>query len=654
MANIRKQFNFRNGVQVDDDNLIVTSTGLVGIGTSVPTEALDVRGNAKVVGFATFSSASTSNLTAVDSTLTTVNLVDSIIGSGISIRSGVITSTGSGIVTYYGDARYLQGMPGSQWIDIDVGLGYTSIYAQGNVGVGTVDPRFTFQVGGNNIATPAGFFRGVGIGSEGDVFITGITTSGTFVGVGSDITGLTGDNIAYGTISLDRLPLIPDSKLEDGQSLGIVTTTVLDATGAEVGVATITDLTVEGTLVGTASTAQGLTGVPDIIVGVLTATNVAASNFVGGITGDVAGTASTARNLTTDAGVDILDMTVGIATVTGTLISDGSVGIGTDSPTADLEIRNAGNLEVRLLGDGSSTIGLGKSDNILGANAAITFANASGLYDYSKDNALDILNNAGGNFNYYLQAGNFVGVNTGSFHWHKGTNNRLMSLTYEGRLGIGITEPINEMHVVGTSTITNDLFVGNSLDVFGDSVFQQNLTVNGSFSAASVNLPEVVGNLTGNVNSTGINTVGSLGATNFIGVGTDQSPFYAIIPEVFAANLPGSAHVFIDQAGNIGIKTFSIYDQGITAPTTDVTIDSVGIGTTTPRCAVDFSSADNTDILGANRDSVAYMLPPRLTTTQRNNLSNTFNTGVEEGALIFNKDTKKLQVFDGSNWQDCF
>ena len=227
MANIRKQFNFRNGVQVDDDKLIVSPTGLVGIGTSVPTEALDVRGNAKVVGFATFSSASTSNLTAVDSTLTTVNLVDSIIGSGISIRSGVITSTGSGIVTYYGDARYLQGMPGSQWIDIDVGLGYTSIYAQGNVGVGTVDPRFTFQVGGNNIATPAGFFRGVGIGSEGDVLITGITTSGTFVGVGSDITGLTGDNIAYGTISLDRLPLIPDSKLEDGQSLGIVTTTVL-------------------------------------------------------------------------------------------------------------------------------------------------------------------------------------------------------------------------------------------------------------------------------------------------------------------------------------------------------------------------------------------------------------------------------------------
>ena len=39
MANIKKNFNFRNGVQVDDDNLLVTSTGLVGIGTTIPNEA---------------------------------------------------------------------------------------------------------------------------------------------------------------------------------------------------------------------------------------------------------------------------------------------------------------------------------------------------------------------------------------------------------------------------------------------------------------------------------------------------------------------------------------------------------------------------------------------------------------------------------------
>jgi hypothetical protein len=53
MANYRKSFNFKNGVQVDDDNFVVNPNGLVGIGTSVPTEFLDVRGTAKVVGLAT-------------------------------------------------------------------------------------------------------------------------------------------------------------------------------------------------------------------------------------------------------------------------------------------------------------------------------------------------------------------------------------------------------------------------------------------------------------------------------------------------------------------------------------------------------------------------------------------------------------------------
>ena len=41
MANIKKNFNFRNGVQVDDDdNLLVTDTGLVGIGTTIPKRLL--------------------------------------------------------------------------------------------------------------------------------------------------------------------------------------------------------------------------------------------------------------------------------------------------------------------------------------------------------------------------------------------------------------------------------------------------------------------------------------------------------------------------------------------------------------------------------------------------------------------------------------
>ena len=146
MANYNKQFNFRNGVQVDNDNLVVSPTGLVGIGTTVPTQNLDVRGNISATGFSTSSSLFAQTVEIRDSVTTpNVTFTDFIVGSGVTIGSGIVTATGSGIITYYGDARFLQGMPTSQWKDMDVGLGFTSIYNEGNVGVGTTDPRFRFQ-----------------------------------------------------------------------------------------------------------------------------------------------------------------------------------------------------------------------------------------------------------------------------------------------------------------------------------------------------------------------------------------------------------------------------------------------------------------------------------------------------------------------------
>ncbi len=48
MANYKKSFNFRHGVQVDSDNFIVNANGLVGIGTTLPSQFLDVYGNAQV------------------------------------------------------------------------------------------------------------------------------------------------------------------------------------------------------------------------------------------------------------------------------------------------------------------------------------------------------------------------------------------------------------------------------------------------------------------------------------------------------------------------------------------------------------------------------------------------------------------------------
>ena len=165
MANIRKTFNFRNGVQVDDDNLIVNPTGLVGIGTSVPTELLDVRGTAKIVGLVTANEVFTGNIRATGVSTFSGGLRVGIVSVG---QNGIITATSaSGVVTYYGDGGRLLNLPTSQWLDVDIGLGFTSIYAQGFVGVGTISPFYPFQVGGTDktrLFESVGA-RGVGIDS---------------------------------------------------------------------------------------------------------------------------------------------------------------------------------------------------------------------------------------------------------------------------------------------------------------------------------------------------------------------------------------------------------------------------------------------------------------------------------------------------------
>ncbi|MEC8551667.1 MAG: hypothetical protein VXY93_14320, partial [Pseudomonadota bacterium] len=141
--------------------------------------------------------------------------------------SGIITAQGSGIVTFFGDARFLQGMPTSQWQDVDVGLGYTSIFnTGGNVGVGTVDPRFTVQVGGD----PDSSQDGVGISSVGNIKATGIVTATSFVG---DFTG----NIVSPSTFSGNVDLNADIDVDGHTNLDNVSIA---------GIATVIDLDVDG------------------------------------------------------------------------------------------------------------------------------------------------------------------------------------------------------------------------------------------------------------------------------------------------------------------------------------------------------------------------------------------------------------------------
>jgi len=48
-------------------------------------------------------------------------------------------------------------------------------------------------------------------------------------------------------------------------------------------------------------------------------------------------------------------------------------------------------------------------------------------------------------------------------------------------------------------------------------------------------------------------------------------------------------------------------------------------------------------------DSDGLFTPPKLTTSERDNISSP-----GEGVVIFNTTTKKLEVYDGNGWQECY
>ena len=717
MANYNKQFNFRNGVQVDDDNLVVSPTGLVGIGTTVPTELLDVRGDVKISGFATATELRGQNLVVSGiATFKEIKLEsDSIIvGSGVSIGSGIVTAPDpTGIVTYYGDARYLQGMPTSQWLDIDAGLGFISIYNAGNVGIGTDDPRFMLQIGGNTDTSVAGFAPGVGISSEGNVLATGIATASSFVGIGSLLTLLNADELVSGTINNDRLPediqitgiitantfkgqqlnvtglatasnfngdltgdvtgnLTGDAIVVSGivtantfkgqlNTTGIVTANTFNGQLNTTGVATassfngnltgdeivitgiITATSLDGDVVGTASTALTLSGTPDIEV----------SNIISGIItgtrfeGDVIGTATTATDLTSNANIAIDKITVGVSTVKSTLgigtnplTGNITVGVTTSDVGADILVDRFAGINttdgipasLRLLSDKQpSAITIGSSVAINGDNAQIRYANNSISFPYSTHNSLDFINYGDGNINCYLQSG-AAGIGTGDFHWHN-NDSVIMSLTYGGNLGLGITNPSQRLNVQGISTFSDDAFFSGNVSISG------NLTIS-SLNVSSIN-SNLFGNVTGDVVSSGISTfnVVSIGDTAIVSeqlvVGTGNTDIPSHLPFVVNA---GEGQFFIDDVSRVGIGTNVIGDEFVLDVYGGISGTQVSVGTSIPQASADFSKAG----IGSN---TSFMIPPKISQVERVGLATV------TGAFIYNTTSNKLQVYTGSSWE---
>jgi len=706
MANYRKSFNFRTGLQVDNDNFVVNANGLVGIGTSIPENyLLNVYGDTRVTGVVTTGElnagvGTVSTLTASNSTLG-IAVVDSIQIVGGPVITDLV---GYAYTTFITDAGG--------------GISTTS-----RIGIGTIsDTTDQLKVFGDTtflgnidissgIVTASGFVGNITGNVTGDV--TGNVT-GDVTGTATTATNLAdGANITTGTISNDRLPdlitsninssgvstfttLKLGSNIEMSGASGIITATSFSGpiSGAVTGnadtataletardfsvsgdVATASAVSFDGTgnvdlavtlsssfnantsgiitatefvgdLTGTATQASSLVGVPDIVVDEVTATSVNTTS--------VTASSIDVANINSTGIATAQSLHIGVGGTAVTLTSAGEIGIGSAAPTQALQIIKDDIVSIEVVGSESRLI-------LAEEKSGVSIASSASVIRYgNSDKNFELLNYASGNFNCYLHSGS-AGINTGNFGWVYGQSNaEIMTLTYGGNLGINDTTPSQRLSVGGGVTVTGNAYIG------GD------LTVDGSLIGATLSLPDIV---TSNINTlSGVSTfndiiVQDVAQFSSIGIGTtnpisniDARTSVALFGQIgINSEVPRGVLDVNGQSlfSSVGIGTTNTLGDGLVVSDVAVILQenvvktygttlimdsesSVGVGTTVPRCAVDLSEAGLNILSGAYR----YMLPPRITTAERVGLTTV------AGAFIFNTDTNKFQGYDGTTWQD--
>lgn len=691
MANYTKSFNFRNGVQVDDDNFVINPSGLVGIGTSQPNKELDVLGDGRISGIAS---------------LTHVGVV-----GVVTVGTGITMDAATGIITanyFKGDGSELTGIGNTGWNQLYEGSGLTTSF---NIGIGTTTSSdYQLQIGNDPV-------NDVGVGiTEGNITISGLTTtknlfaSGVSTAVGfatfgggvyvagfttfSGITTVTGstffakDVTASGISNLNNV-VVGGATTElvvggDTRVTGVITANVLSAesltnqyripyvgvgnTLVESGSSVYTDGT---SINATTFNASSFLGMGAVI------TSVQATTFTGGGSGltGVPPESFTNTGIGTVKGLEVTGLT------TTNLLYSNNVGVGTTNPTSDLEVKKDESF-VQFVGEvGVSTVSIGQSLGIGHSTGGLRFGNSTGTFD--------VFNNDKGNFDSYIHKSALdhnVGVSTGNFRWvHKNSNVRMV-LTYDGNLGVGKESPEHKLHVAGISTFDQKAHFDTDVDIIG--TLNAGTISNASLTNATIN-NSTIDNTTGlstfynfNIkNKVGINSSdpqveldgwtafqGSIGVNarlRSIGIATDKLEGNLLSVDgggAFTGTLGIGTTALstnsTDTTGQVQIHGGDVYinDANLLLINNKYG-NSVGIATTIPRCAVDFSNAgrydggvtqpDDDEGNPINNAGQAFFLPPTISTAERDGTGSYANLGLSTaiGAIIYNTTINKLQVY---------
>ena len=693
MANFSKSFNFRNGVQVDDDKFIVKpTTGLVGIGSTAPTQLLDVAGNIKADGV--------------------VNSANVEVGTGITvgINSTIKLDGGTGRVTaveYIGDGSTLTNVVAiatAGFTELSGTLSTTH-----SVGIGSTQP-FDFKldvIGAARVVGPSTF---VGVTTVSDLFadalgVSGVSklTGGAIVERGATINqaNVTGVSTFGGAVDINAgLDVDGQADLDEVVVAGVSTFSALIDVNNRLDV--VGGANIDQTNVSGVSTFGGTVNTSSINASGTSRFEIASmENAL--LDGEIAHTGDTDTRIrfpandmirfetggsnrlsVTNTGVNILqdlDVDGPIDASAGATLNQLNI-TGVSTLTGRLtatEINSAAGNQVKLLQGGTqvfNTIGDGVSvfnslsvGSLNGGTSGLSthtgqlvYGSEGGLGNYGTRRSLNLVNTDYGNINFILNLNNLkddltnTGAidRTGSFIWHKSTGTQLMTLTgIGGSLGIGITTPDSPLHVAGDAkfgndvTIVNDLVIGNDLNVTGG-------TINAN----------VIGDLEGNVYAqTGVSTFANVvfaddltvsGTTFSASFGANTSSMLTVKPTNQATGgegtiiraVAGSNNYYLTNDGFVGIRTSDKFSNIIVnGSNANAVFQSFGVGsydhfqsTQLQRGAVDFANA--------GVSTQRYMVPPKVTTTERNALS-----GLVEGAMIYNTNNNRLEIYtQNSNW----
>ena len=659
MANYNKSFNFTNGLQVDTSKFVVNQAGLVGVGTTVPDAYLDVYGTSELRGDVTVSGI-TSSTQAYVTGITTVGFATA---SDVWV-SGAVTAT-----KFYGDGSSLSGVfavSASGW-SFETGSPGVA-YTDNKVGIGTSSPDTFFQVGSSSVNSNAEIRLGKRVTATETSLpaIAQVTSNGTDNSLGLSARTGVGNIIFYtgsgdwgGGSNRERLRVGSDGNVGIGSSApidrvdieGTTRTTNLNVTGVStfngdvklVGATSGRDVlwdTSDNALEFADDTKAKFGASDDLQIYTQSGgascihksnTDLLISNntFVSGDyqiriqarNGENSILChpdeyvrlfydNTPRLETTGSGVDITDTlnVAGVSTFVGVGTFLGDLSIGNNLNVAGVSTLND---TLQVFKSSSAIVAVGKSASITGFNGQLRFGHTAGSFKYSDGESLDIINYSAGSFNF-ISNPNLIGSGK-DFQWLFGENvDPKMTLTSGGRLGIGITLPEYALHVVGVST-----FGGNST-ISGNLIVKDDLTI--STGDLTITSGSFVGNVKGNVLSSDGTTILNTGSASGTG-----------------AVVTGNVYT------TTGISTFGgVYAVGIS------TIDNLlGIATDNPRSVADFDAGG---VLGVQNNR--YIIPPCLTNTQRGSLKNAVSAGATvTGAIIYNTNSNKLQVYTGSAWE---